>query len=159
MDLGFTGPKFTWTNRQEADSNVRVRLDRAVANGGFSRMFEDCSVENLITTSSDHYAILISLLSSARDIVQIPVQQGFRFEAMWLRAPDYREVLEKAWTEGSDGTRSLQSTWANLGCTAASLTDWSRATFGSVQKKIRQLEAKIRDIREMTPSEQNLEEE
>jgi hypothetical protein len=159
MDLGFTGPKFTWTNRQEANNNIRVRLDRAVANGGFSRMFEDCSVENLITTSSDHYAILISLLSSTRDTVQIPVQQGFRFEAMWLRAPDYREVLEKAWTEGSDGTRSLKSTWANLGRTAASLKDWSRATFGSIRKKIRQLEGKIRDIREQVLTEESMKEE
>jgi hypothetical protein len=62
------------------------------------------------------------------------VQQGFRFEAMWLRAPDYHEHLEKAWTEGSAGPRSLQSTWANLGRVATSLKDWSRATFGSVRK-------------------------
>jgi hypothetical protein len=83
----------------------------------------------------------------------------FKFEAMWLRAPDYKEVLEKTWAEGIGGPPSLQDTWSNLGRAAASLKDWSRATFGSVQKKIRQLEAKIRDIREMTPSEQNLEEE
>ncbi|KAM0864363.1 hypothetical protein ACQ4PT_043964 [Festuca glaucescens] len=35
-DLGFEGPKFTWSNRQEADTHVKVRLDRAVANGMFS---------------------------------------------------------------------------------------------------------------------------
>jgi hypothetical protein len=33
MDLGFEGPKFTWFNRKDADSHVKVRLDRAVANG------------------------------------------------------------------------------------------------------------------------------
>ncbi|KAK1618555.1 hypothetical protein QYE76_024072 [Lolium multiflorum] len=47
MDMGYTGPKFTWSNRQEDTRNVRVRLDRAVANGDFLGMFDDCSVENI----------------------------------------------------------------------------------------------------------------
>jgi hypothetical protein len=90
---------------------------------------------------------------------QQPVQQGFRFEAMWLRAPDYREMLEKAWADGRDGSGSLQSTWANLGRVAASLNDWSRATFGSVRKKIWQLEGRLRDFRELELTEANLKEE
>jgi hypothetical protein len=32
-----------------------------VANSAFSQTFGECSVTNLITTSSDHYDILISL--------------------------------------------------------------------------------------------------
>jgi hypothetical protein len=122
-------------------------------------MFEDCAVENLITTSSDHYAILISLLGSSRVSMQRPVQQGFRFEAMWLRAPDYREVLEKAWNDGGEGSRSLQNTWSNLNRVARSLRDWSRATFGSVRKKIRQLEGRLRDVREQQLSEESVRKE
>jgi hypothetical protein len=61
MDLGFAGPKFIWTNRQDVDHHVKVRLDRAVANGDFMQMFDGCNVENLITTSSDHYAVQIKL--------------------------------------------------------------------------------------------------
>jgi hypothetical protein len=159
MDLGFEGPKFTWSNRQGCDTNVKVCLDRAVANGGFSHMFEDCVVENLITTSSDHYAILISLLGASRVTMQRPVQQGFRFEAMWLRAPGYREVLEKAWNDGGEGSRSLQDTWLNLNRVAMSLRDWSQATFGSVRKKISQLEGKLQDIREHQLSDQSVQEE
>jgi hypothetical protein len=33
MDLGFEGPKFMWCNHKDADSHIKVRLDRAVANG------------------------------------------------------------------------------------------------------------------------------
>jgi hypothetical protein len=122
-DLGFEGPKFTWSNRQDADTYVRVRLDRAVANGQFSRLFEDCAVENIITTSFDHYAVLISLESSSRLVSECPVQQTFKYEAMWLGAPDYKDVLEKAWSEGSTGIRSLQVTWTNLNRVAGSLKD------------------------------------
>jgi hypothetical protein len=89
FDLGFSGPKFTWNNRQCEEDHVKVRLDRAVANGDFTARFDDCNVENIITTSSDHVAILIQL-SMLRDDNRItPVQHGFRFEAAWLRAPDY----------------------------------------------------------------------
>jgi hypothetical protein len=85
VDLGFSGPKFTWSNRQDAQCNVRVRLDRAVANGSFSSLFGDCGVENIITTSSDHYANLISLCASEPHLSSLPVLQGFKYEAMWQR--------------------------------------------------------------------------
>jgi hypothetical protein len=81
MDLGFDGPKFTWNNRQGCDNNVKCR---AIANGDFSRMFENCVMENLITASSDHYAILIALTGISNVAMQPPVQHGFRFEAMRL---------------------------------------------------------------------------
>jgi endonuclease/exonuclease/phosphatase family metal-dependent hydrolase len=96
VDLGFTGPKYTWTNKQDAGSNVRVRLDRAVGNGAFTAMFDDCRVENVITTSSDHMALSISLDTFSSPSVRSPVQRGFRFEAAWLHSPEYREVMEKA---------------------------------------------------------------
>jgi hypothetical protein len=53
----------------------------------------------------------------------------------------------------------LQSTWSNLSHVATSLKDWSRATFGSVRKKIRQLEGRLRDIREQQLSDQSVQEE
>jgi hypothetical protein len=61
VDLGFTGPKYTWNNRQEGDDLVRVHLDRAVANGKFMELFSSCLIENVITTSSDHFVISITL--------------------------------------------------------------------------------------------------
>ena len=104
VDLGYCGPKHTWSNRQDPGRHVKARLDRAVANVKFSNLYEYCLVENVITTTSDHYDVHIALNNG-----KIPydrgktsydsrhVHQGFKFEAMWLRAPDYREFLEKAW--------------------------------------------------------------
>jgi hypothetical protein len=87
MDLGFVGPKYTWCNRQDASSHVKVRLDRAVANGDFSNRFDACTVENIITMSSDHYAILLTMVVDPRRGVQQPVSSSFRYEAMWLIRP------------------------------------------------------------------------
>jgi hypothetical protein len=100
VDMGFSGPLFTWSNRQNADARVRVRLDGAVANGEFNTLFDDANVENIITTTTDHFAILVRLQSFGRPDSRKPVQSGFHFEAAWLRAPDYRDMMEKSLGRG-----------------------------------------------------------
>ncbi|KAM0913768.1 hypothetical protein ACQ4PT_011941 [Festuca glaucescens] len=145
-DLGFSGPKFTWSNRQCAEDHVKVRLDRAVANEAFINCFDDCQVENIITTTSDHLAICITLAKLSDNVKHMPVQHGFRFEAAWLRAPDYKEVMEKAWTECDDGDRSLQATWSTLHKVAGSLKSWSRESFGHIRNKIQKLERKLKQL-------------
>jgi hypothetical protein len=155
IDLGYSGPSFTWTNRQANDTLVRVRLDRAVANEAFSSLFDDVNVENIITTTTDHFAILIRLQSFGQNSRQIPVQSGFRFEAAWLRAPDYREMLENAWRSSCDGAATLQSTWDSLHAVASSLQKWNREVFGSVWKEISKLEYKLKKIRLQRQSADN----
>jgi hypothetical protein len=93
-------------------------------------------MENIITTSSDHYAILVTLGKDLRRQGNQPMSHGFHYEAMWRKAPDYTEVMEAAWLAGRESTPSLGSTWANLKWMAPTLKDWSRATFGSVHKQI-----------------------
>jgi ribonuclease HI len=147
VDLGYSGPTFTWSNKQDSENLVRVRLDRAVANGAFSTLFDDANVQNIITTTTDHFAVFIRLQQSVQSNQRKPVQTGFRFEAAWLRAPDYRETLENAWLAANVGTYSLQSTWDSLHSVAVSLQNWNRDVFGSVRKEINQLEYKLRAIR------------
>uniref|UniRef100_A0ACD5W0Q6 Uncharacterized protein n=1 Tax=Avena sativa TaxID=4498 RepID=A0ACD5W0Q6_AVESA len=146
-DLGFTGPKYTWNNRQQGDDLVCVRLDRAVANSAFMDMFGGVQVENVITTSSDHMDLSILLAGSDVFPCRNHVQQQFRFEAAWLRAPDYRETVERVWEEGRDNAPSLEKNCDNLHRLAVSLKRWSKDSFGAVQKKIRKVEYKLKDLR------------
>jgi hypothetical protein len=54
--------------------------------------------------SSDHFTVSINL-SRLEGMPRVaPVKQQFRFEAAWLRAPDYQEVMEYAWDEDKDVT-------------------------------------------------------
>ena len=139
VDLGYSGPKYTWNNRQEGDNNVKVRLDRAVANGQFMQLFDYWQVENIITSSSDHYVILLSFGSQPFSNQKKLFSQNFRYEAMWARAADYIEVVEKIWNEDLDESRNLQAVWSNLNKMADSLRQWSIKTFGSVRKEIMKL--------------------
>jgi hypothetical protein len=158
FDLGFSGPKFTWSNRQDAQCNIRVRLDRAVANGAFSQMFGDCTVENIITTTSDHYAILISL-QKCKSHFHLPMQQGFRYEAAWRRADSYADTVESNWAAVGDGPNPMFSASANLKKVAGNLKEWSASTFGSVRKEINRLEKCLRYLRCSATSDDSIAEE
>ena len=59
---------------------------------------------------------------------------------MWARAADYKEVVEKNWTEGLNGHRDLQTVWRNINEMAQKLKQWSSRSFGSIHRKIQKLE-------------------
>jgi hypothetical protein len=158
-DMGFSGSKFIWCNRQDAQSNVRVHLDRAVCNADFATRFADCHVENVITTSSDHSALVIDFVANASRYEQCQVQRPFQYEAAWRRADDYRATVEEVWADRQCGPNPLQTTWSTMVQMAGSLQTWSREVFGSVRKKIRQLEKKLRQLRELVISPEVLAEE
>ena len=47
-DLGFLGLPWTYSNKQEGERNVRVRLDRAVASPSWTDLFSDAQVVHLV---------------------------------------------------------------------------------------------------------------
>jgi hypothetical protein len=55
----------------------------------FTQMFENVQVENIITTTSDHFAVLLSLEKVAIK------HEAFKYEATWCRAADYNDVVGK----------------------------------------------------------------
>lgn len=147
VDLGFCGPKFTWNNRQQGASNIRVRLDRAVANGQFTQLYDDVQVENIITTSSDHFVVHLAISKHGERRQRETTAHRFRYEAAWCRAPDYLERVEKSWADGSAGPRNLKTTWTKLSEMAKSLSEWSKNSFGSPRKEINKLEKRLLRLR------------
>jgi TATA-box binding protein (TBP) (component of TFIID and TFIIIB) len=55
----------------------------------FTQMFENVQVENIITTASDHFAVLLSLEKVAIK------HEAFKYEVTWCRAVDYNDVVGK----------------------------------------------------------------
>ncbi|XP_028103837.1 uncharacterized protein LOC114302922 [Camellia sinensis] len=59
MDLGCTGPKFTWSNNRQGLANTMERLDRALCNAEWRTTFPEGAVRNLPRTYSDHSHLMI----------------------------------------------------------------------------------------------------
>jgi hypothetical protein len=60
-DLGFNGPKYTWSNCQERDALVKEQLDRGVANAAWQILFPETEVTVSSSTFSDHAPLFVAL--------------------------------------------------------------------------------------------------
>jgi exonuclease III len=58
LDLGFNGPRFTWTNKRDRGL-VMERLDRFFCNPSWQHLFEESTVLHLPRVHSDHTPILL----------------------------------------------------------------------------------------------------
>ena len=61
-DLGFRGPKYTWSNCQEGDALVKEWLDRGVANAAWRILFPKIEVIISSTTYSNHAPLFVALM-------------------------------------------------------------------------------------------------
>ena len=80
-DLGFAGLSYTFDNRRGGRANIKVRLDRVVANNPWRDIFAHARVEHLVAPSFDHLPILL------RCALEEPNQAASRscrqYEVMW----------------------------------------------------------------------------
>jgi exonuclease III len=108
VDLGFRGPKFTWNNGRDGDAFVQERLDRVVANEGWSVQFPKADILVEGALSSDHLPIIVTLQEEPRPRCSF---RNFKHEAAWVLDGSYREVIKAAWRVKP----SRAEPWSGLG--------------------------------------------
>lgn len=65
IDLGYTGPRFTWTNCSENGNIIRTRIDKAHATISWLNCFPETKITHLPRLTSDHYSILLKTHQSS----------------------------------------------------------------------------------------------
>lgn len=94
VDLGHSGPSFTWWNGRNGDARVLERLDRSLAMTEWLLRYPNCRVHHLHAVFSDHRPLWIELQPSAQSF--LPRKKVFRFEEMWTMDPHCEEEVRKA---------------------------------------------------------------
>ena len=61
IDLGFSRPRFTWTNRREIQALIQERIDRFFVNSHLCLMYPEAQVVHLTRCHSDHAPVLMEL--------------------------------------------------------------------------------------------------
>ena len=130
VDLGFSGPAFTWHGRRRGEL-IWERLDRGVANYEWLSRFPTGRVQVLSCFTSDHRPILLTL--DAEGEKQRWRRKPFRFEAMWLTDPGCHNMVVRAWESNPDGLPMYKTTKKLKKCKKM-LKKWSTAHFGSVTR-------------------------
>ncbi|CAL1372535.1 unnamed protein product [Linum trigynum] len=94
VDLGFSGPKYTWSRGDQQQTYKASRLDRSLCNLRWNTSYPNTSVVHLPRFHSDHNPILTT----------VELQQGhqslprqFKFEAAWLTNDSLQEVVTESW--------------------------------------------------------------
>lgn len=141
-DLGFSSLPYTWDNRQDAPHNIKVRLDRGLANGGFLELFPQTTVWHIQTTESDHCCLLIECYQQGG--VHQKGGKNFRYENIW-RDESYFELVRSAW--GTDISTDLGQLNNRLSQVKYSLQAWERNMFGSVRKELAKLRKELERVR------------
>ncbi|KAJ6341151.1 hypothetical protein OIU78_009342 [Salix suchowensis] len=123
IDLGFSGSKFTWCNKRNAEGIIWKRIDRGLSNSAWRLLFPEAHLSHLTRINSDHCPIMIRLDSNhSINRACIP----FRFQAMWLSHPDFATVIRDSWNSCTD--HAAQKT-ANL---VSPLIQWNKTVFGCI---------------------------
>lgn len=101
-NLGFSGYKYTWSNRREVDDLVQTRLDRALANLQWKNAYPDHKITHLPFGSSDHSPILIYTDFKRFSSINLNRRQRtFRFEQLWTNHNEYFSFLEREWNKSN----------------------------------------------------------
>jgi hypothetical protein len=143
-DLGFNGPKFTWTNCQEDSNFTKERLDRGVANSEWSSLFPEAVVNVSVAVNSDHTFLMLELLKSGVD----RRRNTFRYEAKWELDDGHENVLKEAWHSPWQGANSWDLVGENLNSCKNNLLQWQRKIRWDGTKNMMQLQSRLQEIQE-----------
>jgi len=143
-DLGFFRPKFTWCNGRSGDDFTMERRDRAVANGGWTNLFDVVEVQVLARCISDHNPLLVSF-SNTRDI-QWNKSRLFKYEASWSKMKDPQAVIKKVWRVKQKSNEPWRILKDKLSGCRKSLKIWVRKQVNAVKEQINQKEEELQSL-------------
>ena len=89
-DLSYCGPDYTWSNMQEGENGICLRLDRALATPEWLAKFKRMKVYHLVDSTLDHCALLVTDSRAKHR----PKVKRFHFEAHWVKREDCKNIIE-----------------------------------------------------------------
>ena len=150
IDLGFSGSRFTWSNKRCGVANIRERLDRGLCNIEWQSLFPYAMVRHLTAPNSDHNLILLD--------THVEVEKGskpFLFEAIWVKDESSSKVVEKAWSINVEGSQNF-ILGKKFQTVRRDFIYWNKMVFGNAKVQIKAIEDQIKAIQDLDPSRENL---
>ncbi|XP_028091500.1 uncharacterized protein LOC114291824 [Camellia sinensis] len=133
LDLGFSGPKFTWTNLRNTGALIRERLDRAWNNHDWQLLFPETKILHLPCIHSDHCPILLN----THPLPSNNVNRPFRFETIWFSDPSLFSVVRDSWAQYPSSFLRSVATFTSK------VSIWNKTCFGNIFLKKRRLERRL----------------
>lgn len=124
IDLGFKGPKFTWTNCRDNNRLIRTHIDRFHANQNWLSMFPNTKILHLPRVKSDHCPLLPT--SQPRERLG---PRPFSLELFWFKHPSFFPSVDKYCNEESHDLDNKISSFTK------NIFSWSKKTSKNIFHK------------------------
>jgi hypothetical protein len=148
-DLSYVGQPWTFSNKQAAGKNVKVRLDHAVASPSWMSWFPTASLWHISSSRSDHCPIFLDADDENKGMAH---QHIDRYQMMWEREESLYDEVKNAWKE-TGAMQNLGHVRNSLKGVMTSLKRWSQAKFGVVSKEIKKIRKRMEELIVQNPSE------
>ncbi|KAM0880049.1 hypothetical protein ACQ4PT_033835 [Festuca glaucescens] len=145
IDLGFSGVPYTYDNKRRGRKNVKVRLDRVVADNRWHNLFTEARVMHKVSPCSNHCPIVLHCVKE-EERVQRPHYK--RYEVMWEREPSLPEHISNAWAAAGPKA-DLGKVTSGLNEVMKHLQEWSKIKFGSVKFQLEKSRTRLEELMNM----------
>ncbi|XP_075670362.1 uncharacterized protein LOC142640157 [Castanea sativa] len=149
IDLGFSGPRFTWTNKREVGALIQERIDRFFVNSGWCTMYPDAKLTHLTRCHSDHCPILLE----SKPINHRHPPRPFKFQSCWLADLSFPNILSRVWRQSSYLGEAIDKFVKDV-------STWNKNEFGNVFVKKKRIMTRLNGIQKamaLRPSAQLVE--
>ncbi|CAI9106311.1 OLC1v1005440C1 [Oldenlandia corymbosa var. corymbosa] len=135
MEIPSVGDDFTWGGTR-ATGWVSKKLDRILFSPEWMDVFLKVSIELLSRTTSDHSPLLLQF-----DAQLESKPRSFRFQKMWLRRGDFKDLVQYNWSQPVWGSGMLAFS-LKLCRLKLALKEWNKLHFGDVFQNLKLAEDK-----------------
>ncbi|KAG5585870.1 hypothetical protein H5410_046304 [Solanum commersonii] len=148
LDLGFSGQKYTWSNKRCIHHRIWKRLDRAMVNDSWLEKMPQTTITHLSSIGSDHCPLLLEMVAREEEHTKY-----FKFLNCWAEHPNFLDMVKSCWEREVEGN-SMWRFHQKLKRLSNTLTTWSRREFGDILMKVREYKEKVRTAEEKLIQEQ-----
>ncbi|XP_039138752.1 uncharacterized protein LOC120276083 [Dioscorea cayenensis subsp. rotundata] len=131
LDLHFSGPRFTWCNKQFGTARRWARLDRGLINLDWSSKCHSYTLKHLPKISSDHAPLLLIIR-----YINSYTRSPFHFNNYWLDYVGCHLAVRRAWEFSTNGN-PLHSFTHILSHSRSNILNWCKTGLTNLDTGIR----------------------
>ncbi|XP_019224306.1 PREDICTED: uncharacterized protein LOC109205995 [Nicotiana attenuata] len=142
-DLGFYGPRYTWSNGRGPCAIVWKRLDRGLVNDSWLTSFPATTITHLASAGSDHSPLLMEM-----HVRPDSAKRYFKFLNCWTENPTFLPLVQATWDKQFQGN-PMWIFYQKTKALCSELSKWSRQEYGDIFQKVNEYETKVKEAKEV----------